>query len=114
RAEVEPLIKKNGSDDAALHCMGRIYYARGESGKAVDWFEKAAKVNDKSALHHLWLGDALGDEAQKANKLRQPFLARRVKAEFELAVALDPTLVDARVGLTQFYAIAPGVMGGDM
>jgi tetratricopeptide (TPR) repeat protein len=113
RAEVESLIKKNGSDDAALHCMGRVYYARGESGKAVDWFEKAVKSNGKSALHHLWLGNALGDEAQKANKLRQPLLARRVKAEFESAVALDPTLVDARGGLVQFYAIAPGFMGGD-
>src|SRR4249919_528394 len=36
RAEVESLIKKNGSDDAALHCMGRVHEARGESGKAVD------------------------------------------------------------------------------
>jgi tetratricopeptide (TPR) repeat protein len=113
RTEVEPLIKKNGSDDAILHCMGRVYYARGESGKAVDWFEKAVKVNDKNALHHLWLGNALGDEAQKANKLRQPLLARRVKAEFESAVALDPTLIDARGGLVQFYAIAPSFMGGD-
>jgi tetratricopeptide (TPR) repeat protein len=94
--------------------MGRVYEARGESGKAVDWFEKAVKANDKSAAHHFWLGSALGDEAQKANKLRQPLLARRVKSEFERAVALDPTLVDARVGLTQFYTIAPGFMGGDM
>ncbi len=114
RAEVETLIKKNSSDDAALHCMGRIYDARGESGKAVDWFEKAVKVNDKNAQHHLWLGNELGTEAQKANKLRQPFLARRVKAEFERAVSLDPALIDARQGLVQFYAIAPGVMGGDI
>jgi tetratricopeptide (TPR) repeat protein len=114
RAETEPLVKKNGSDEAALHCMGRIAEARGKSGEAVDWFEKAAKANDKNAQHHLWLGNSLGTEAQKANKLRQPFLARRVKAEFERAVALVPTLVEAREGLVQFYAIAPGVMGGDV
>ena len=29
RAEVQALIKKNASDDAALHCMGRIYAAKG-------------------------------------------------------------------------------------
>src|ERR1051325_2254028 len=114
RAAVEPLIKRSSSDDAALHCMGRIFQARGESGKAVDWLEQAVKVNDRNALHHLWLGNALVDEAQKANKLRQPFLGRRVKTEFERAVALDPTLIDARVKLLQFYAVAPGVIGGDI
>ncbi len=112
RAEAQALIKKNASDDAALQCMGRLYLAQGKSGDAVDWFEKAVKVNDNSALHHLYLGDALGSEAQKANKLRQPMLARRLKAELERAVALDPNLVDAHEGLRQFYLQAPGFMGG--
>jgi tetratricopeptide (TPR) repeat protein len=112
--EARATVDKNGSDEAALHCMGRVLLEQNKSGEAVDWFEKAVKVNDRSALHHLWLGNALGTEAQKANKLRQPFLARRVKTEFERAVALDPTLIDARHGLVQFYTIAPGVMGGSV
>jgi tetratricopeptide (TPR) repeat protein len=114
RAEVDVLLKKGSSDDAALHCMGRVYEAEGESGKAVDWFEKAVRINDKNALHHLRLASALADEAQKANKFRQPFLGRRVKTELERAVSLDPALIDARIKLLQFYAIAPGVVGGDM
>lgn len=114
RAEAQTLIKKNASDDAALHCMGRIYEAQGKSGDAVDWYEKAVKVNDKNALHHLQLGSALGSEAQKASRLRQPFLARRVKTEFELAVACDPKLADAHEGLMEFYLQAPGVMGGSL
>ena len=114
RADVQSQLKENGSDAAALFCMGRIMYAQGKSGEAVDWFEKAIKVDGSNAVYHLWLGNALGDEAQRANKLRQPFLARRVKSEFERAVALDPTSVDARKGLIQFYSIAPGVMGGSM
>ena len=113
-AEARSAVKQNGSDEAALHCMGRVLLEKNNSGAAVDWFEKAVKANDRSALHHLWLGNALGTEAQKANKLRQPFLARRVKTEFERAVALDPTLIDARHGLIQFYTMAPGVMGGSM
>lgn len=111
-AEARAAVKQNGSDEAALHCMGRVLLEQDKSGEAVDWFEKAVKANDKNALHHLWLGNALGTEAQKANKLRQPFLARRVKTEFEQAVALDPTMTDARYGLVQFYTMAPGVMGG--
>jgi tetratricopeptide (TPR) repeat protein len=112
RAEAQGLIKKNASDDAALHCMGRLYLAERRSGDAVDWFEKAVKANDNNALHHLYLGNALGDEAEKANKLRQPMLARRIKTEFERAVALDPNLVEAHEGLMQYYLRAPGFMGG--
>jgi tetratricopeptide (TPR) repeat protein len=112
RVETLAAIKRNPSDDAALHCMGRLYLAEGKSSDAVDWLERAIKANDKNALHHLYLGDALGREAQRASKFRQPLLARRIKSELERALALDPTLIDAREGLMQFYLEAPGIMGG--
>lgn len=114
RAEVQTLLKAKPNDDAALACMGRVYEREGKSGDAVDWYEKAVKANDTSAHHHLSLASALGTEAQKANKLRQPFLARRLKSELERAVALDPNLVDAREGLLQFYIQAPGIVGGSI
>src|SRR5262249_35580214 len=94
--------------------MGRIFAAQGKSSDAVDWFEKAVKVNDKNAYHHLQLGNSLATEAQKANKLRQPFLARRLKTEFELAVACDPKLADAHEALMEFYLQAPGIVGGSV
>src|SRR5206468_2603554 len=53
-------------------------------------------------------------QAEHANKLKLPFLARRVKAEFDRAAQLDPTSIDARHGLIQFYSQAPAVMGGGM
>ena len=114
RAAAQGQLKENPNHAPTLYCMGRIVYAAGKSGEAVDWLEKAIKVEGNNAVYHLWLGNALGDEAQRANKLRQPFLARRVKSEFERAVALDPTSIDARHGLIQFYSRAPGVMGGSM
>jgi len=114
RAEAQALISKNGSDDVALHCMGRVYAAMEKPGDAVDWFEKAVKVNDKVALHHLWLGNSLGEQVQHVNKIKQPFMARRIKAEFEKAAELDPSSLDARHGLIQFYSQAPGVMGGSL
>ncbi len=114
RAEVQAVLKKSPSDDAALHCMGWIYMAMNDPVSAADWFEKSVKANDTVSLHHLWLGNALGEQAQHINKLKLPFLARRVKSEFDSAVALDPTSIDARHGLIQFYSHAPGVMGGSM
>jgi tetratricopeptide (TPR) repeat protein len=114
RTAFQAQLARDKNDANALYYLGRIAEAQDKFGEAVEWFEKAVKRNDASALYHLWLGNALGDQAQRANKLRQPFLARRVKSEFERAVQLDPTMLDAREGLVNFYSIAPGVMGGSM
>lgn len=111
---VQAALARDRNDPNALYLMGRLVYAQGNSGEAVDWFEKAIARNNRNATYHTWLGNALGDETQRASKFRQPFLARRVKTEFEMAVALDPKSVDAREGLVSFYSIAPGIMGGDM
>ena len=114
KAAYQAILAKDRNNADALFHMGRIADLQEKSGEAVDWYEKAVKQDDGNALYHFRLGSALGDEAQKASKIRQPFLARRVKAEFERAVALDPTMLDARLGLVDFYSVAPGVMGGSM
>ena len=85
-----------------------------EAGKAEKQFEKAIAAEPLVGEYHLWLGRAVGQQTLEANKLRQPFLARRVKSEFERAVELDSTLLDARDGLIQFYLQAPGFMGGSV
>lgn len=114
RAEVQPLLAKNANDDAALECMGIISMQADKASDAQSWFEKAVKANDKVSSHHLWLGNAIGDQAEHASKFKQPFMARQIKNEFAKAVELDPTSIDARHGLIQFYSMAPGVMGGSM
>lgn len=94
--------------------IGRGQLVAGKADNAVKSFERAVALNDKSAEAHTMLGNALGNVAQNANVFRQGLLARRVKSEFEKAVALDPSLVQPREGLLQFYSRAPGVMGGSM
>ena len=114
KAAVQALLAKNDRDDTALHCMGRIYVEMDKPGDAIGWFEKAISANDKVSAHHLWLANALGEQAPHTNRLKLPFLARRVKSEFDKAVALDSSSVDARHGLIMFYSQAPGMFGGDM
>ena len=107
-------LARNKNDHLSMYWIGRSYEAEDKDGDAVSWLEKAVKLNDTSALYHAWLGNALGGEAGKASKLRQPFLARRLKSEFERAVQLDPKMLDPRFGLVEFYTQAPGVMGGSI
>ncbi len=75
-------------------------------------FEAAVQAEPGVAQYHYWLGRSVGMQAARASKLKLPFLARRIKAEFERAVALDPMMIDPRDGLVFFYLIAPRIMGG--
>lgn len=93
--------------DAGVALMGQ-----NKPGQAETKFERAVAADEKNGLYHLWLGRAVGSQAQTASKVKQPFMARRIKAEFERAVQLDPERIDARDGLISFYLQAPGFMGG--
>ena len=107
-------VAKDKNDHRALFYMGRIAEETNKPSEAVDWYEKALKLNDTSATYHFYLGSATGDVAQNANKFKQPFLARKVKSEFERAAQLDPKMLEPHQGLADFYVMAPGIMGGSI
>jgi tetratricopeptide (TPR) repeat protein len=114
RGQIQSALSRTPNDDQVIHCLGTLSMAMDRPRSAVSSFEQAIKLNDKSSAHHVWLGDALGSIADSTSKLKQPFLARRIKSEFERAVELDPRNIQARHGLIQFYTLAPRVMGGSM
>lgn len=86
--------------------------ARHDDDAATKFFEKAVAQYPKSSEAHLWLGNAYGSQAQKAGMFGMASLAMKTKSEFEKAVELDANNLDARFGLVQFYAMAPGFIGG--
>lgn len=96
----------------AAYDEGRRLMSANKPAEAEKQFERAVSADDRNAVYHLWLGNAVGQQAQDANPLRQGFMARRIKAEWEKAVALDPALLEAREALITFYLQAPGFMGG--
>ena len=115
RAEAQALIDKNASDDVALHCMGRVYTAMDKAGRrGRDGSRRRSKRTTRSRRTTCGWGTRSASRRQHASKLKQPFMARRIKSEFEKAVELDPTSIDGRHGLIQFYSQAPGVMGGSI
>lgn len=110
----EPAYKANTRDAAAAFYLGRIAMEERKNDRAADYFEAATKLDPKNTTYFLWLGRAYGREAQQANVLRQPGLAKRTRAAWERAIELDPDNLDARSDLIQYYVQAPGFMGGSM
>jgi tetratricopeptide (TPR) repeat protein len=75
--------------------------------------EKALALDPQNSAYHLWLGRAMGRKAEEANPFMAFGLARKVKIEFERAVALDANNLPARSDLSEYYLEAPGFLGGD-
>ena len=74
--------------------------------------QQAVRLDSQNPGYHLWLARALGEKAGRASFLTAYSLAKRVRAEFEESVRLDPRNADALFDLGEFYREAPGVVGG--
>lgn len=97
---------------AAQFYLGRISFEEEKYEDAAEYFEEAVEVNDKNAEYFTWLGDTYGTIAKDANVMRQGMLAPKMKSAWESAIALDPTSINPRLSLIQYYTQAPGFMGG--
>src|SRR3954466_3078322 len=74
----------------------------GDYDNAIRQLERAIDLDESHADYHYWLGRAVYESAPRATKLRIPGMARRVRNEWERAVALDPNQVDARARPAQW------------
>ena len=100
------------SAQTALIEQGRAAIGRGDSDAAIDLLEKAVAQQPQSAEAHFYLASAYGSKVQESGMFGAAKYASKVREEFEKTVAVDPKHVEARYGLVQFYAGAPGIMGG--
>jgi tetratricopeptide (TPR) repeat protein len=115
-AEAERLFKaiaaREPKSAPAHYYLGRIAFSKEEVETAVASFEKAVSLSPRTSDYHFWLGRAYGQQAMQASLFSKGSLAKKVQHEFETAVQLDPRNTDARMGLIDFYLLAPGIMGG--
>jgi tetratricopeptide (TPR) repeat protein len=81
---------------------------------AITHLERAVALDATLSRSHLALAGAYGTKAAQAGFLGGLALVPKVKGALERAVALDPKSVDARLGLMQFYLMAPGIAGGSV
>ena len=108
----EEQIAHSPKDTEAHNLLCRAYFSIEQWDAAVSACEHAVALNPQSSLYHLWLGRAYGEKADRSSFLGAASLAKKARASFERAVELDPKNVEARADLGEFYAEAPGIIGG--
>ncbi len=98
---------------AALVAGIRAALDRNDLDGALALGKKAVAKDPGGSETWRWLGHAYGLKAQRASVFSRMGLARKCKAAFEKAVALDPKNVEALLDLAEYHAKAPRIAGGD-
>jgi tetratricopeptide (TPR) repeat protein len=106
---LQPAVAQNPNNAELYFWLARSYYELHDYDNAIANAEKAVQIDPKNSNYHLWLGRAYGGKADREHSF---FLAKKVKKEFEDAVAANPSNIPARRDLEEFEIEAPWVVGG--
>jgi tetratricopeptide (TPR) repeat protein len=107
------VVEAQPENAEANFLLCKVFVALGDHDNAIKYGNEAVQLDDSVSNYHLWLGRAHGMQAQKGSKIKAVFRANRAKNEFERAVQLDSTNIDARLQLAEYLMTAPGIAGGD-
>jgi tetratricopeptide (TPR) repeat protein len=99
-------------DANAYNLLSRVFFAEGDGDRASEAGEKAVALDGNSSEFHDWLGRAYGLKADHSGTRTAYNLAKKVRAEFERAVALDKHNIRAAKDLLEYYLDAPKFLGG--
>ncbi|MDD8019245.1 MAG: tetratricopeptide repeat protein, partial [Bacteroidota bacterium] len=103
----ESAVKNNKKDAEAYYYLAYSLFAQNKGDDAQDAIEEAIDINENIAKYHLLRGQILGQKAMTANVISQGFLAPKIKNAFLRASELDPSNVQARLALFNYYLVAP-------
>ncbi len=113
RALLDRQLQSNPNDAQLNWLAARIHRAFGDIPGAINYAQKAVQLAPSKADYHLTLAELQGRLAQQSSMLKQAMLARTIHRELETAFQLEPSNLDARWGLLQYYWLAPAIVGGD-
>ena len=99
-------------DTASLYRQAQELMRRQQFAAAVPLLEKCVAAEQGNSKVHQWLGRAVGLEAAQNGITKSLFSIRKVKAELEKAIELDPVNLEARQDLAIMYRALPGLVGG--
>jgi tetratricopeptide (TPR) repeat protein len=105
-------VSLHPADAESFNLLCRAYFMADEWDPALEACQRAASLAPQSSMYQLWLGRVYGEKADHSSIFSAPGLAKQARTAFERAVQLDPGNWEARADLGEFYAEAPGIVGG--
>jgi tetratricopeptide (TPR) repeat protein len=102
----------NAEDTVRLFAQAQDLMRRQQFAAAVPLLEKCVAAEPRSSKLHQWLGRALGLQAAQKGITSSVMSIRKVKAEFDKAIELDPLNLEARNDLAIMYVAVPRLLGG--
>lgn len=112
---LQAAVERNPTDASLQYWLGRSFFELRDFNHSISSLERATALDPGRSEYHDWLGRACGrkaDENSHSNMAAALSLARRTHHEFETAVQLDATDVQAQRDLISFMANAPANLGG--
>lgn len=106
---LQSAVAQNPSSGDIYFWLGRSYYELHDYDNAIAQLEKSAQLDPKNSENHHWLGIAYGEKADRDHSFT---LAKKVKKEFQEAVQLNPSNIQARRDLEEYCIDAPWIVGG--
>jgi tetratricopeptide (TPR) repeat protein len=105
-------VQSAPGDAEAYALLMRGHYMLQQWDEAIAAGVKATSLAPSNSDYHLWLARSYGEKADRANWVSAVSLAKKSRAEFERAVALNGNSFEARTDLAEFYIQAPSILGG--
>jgi tetratricopeptide (TPR) repeat protein len=105
-------LKTHANDLKTLEYLGDIAGYAKDWDTAIEYYEQLVDLQPMVADYHYKYGGVLGMKALEINKLRALGLIGDIKEAFSTAAELDPSHIEARWALVEFYIQLPGIIGG--
>ena len=109
---IEALARARPGDPDVGVLQVRLLLLKREAARALELAEQRAEATPGHAASHYWLGMAYGARIGQVGTFAKATMAPKIRAAFERAVELDPSLHDARFALMEYYLGAPAIVGG--
>jgi tetratricopeptide (TPR) repeat protein len=107
------ILEEDGGNPEAYALLARVHLRRQEHNQAVEAAEKAVELAETESSYRLWLARSYLAKAMDSGVIGAFRYARKGKSQYEEALALDSTNVEARFELCMYLLAAPGLVGGD-
>lgn len=108
----EKAVDTDSKNAEAYYFLSQSLLMQQKNDEAEDAIDEAIDLQENISKYHLLRGQILGVQAMNANIISQGFLAPKIKNAFLRASELDPSNIEARQALYNYYVMAPGIMGG--